>query len=299
MSAQAFVEVDVDRFTAFAVFTEEIDLWWVRGPINHFDSSRLAELRMEPGVGGRVLEIYDESTGDVLETQRITVWEPGARLVLRGSVQDTETDVLFEPTATGGTRVRVSQYLRPGGDPATVGFGWANMLRTYLAWSRRRDTAPRTPREIGRLGLALYYEDPVAAARWLHEVFGLGSWDVDRAPEEGERPGWIDLHVGDSLVMLFRQESTVGRSGAGDGVDGGAVGGGAVDSGAVDSGAREPRRTHVPWVHVDDLDAHFAHARDHGARIVTGIGSHAVRSYVAEDLEGHQWVFVQARPTMR
>lgn len=281
-SAQASVEVDIDPFTAFAIFTEEIDLWWVRGPINHYDSSRLAKLRMEPGVGGRVLEIYDESTGDVLETDRIAVWEPGVRLVLRGSVQDTETDVRFEPTATGGTRVRVSQYLRPGGDPATVGFGWANMLRTYLAWSRRRDLAPRTPREVGRLGLALYYQDPVAAARWLHEVFGLGSWDVDRAPEEGEHPGWIDFHVGDSLVMLFRQESTDGE-----------VGGGAV------AGAPKPRRTHVPWVHVDDLDAHFAHARDHGARIVAGIGSHAVRSYVAEDLEGHQWVFVQARPTMR
>nr|WP_238345376.1 VOC family protein [Actinopolymorpha cephalotaxi] len=146
------------------------------------------------------------------------------------------------------------------------------MLRTFRAWSRRRHTAPRTPREVGRLGLALYYEDPPAAARWLREVFGLGSWDVDRAPEEGERPGWIDFHVGDSLVMLFRQEGT------------------------------EPvpaRRTHVPWVHVDDLDAHFAHVRDHGARIVSAISSHAARSYVAEDLEGHQWVFVQARPTQR
>jgi uncharacterized glyoxalase superfamily protein PhnB len=273
-SADAFVEVDVDRFTAFAIFTEEIDLWWVRGPINHFDSSRLAELRMEPGVGGRVLEIYDESVGDVLETDRITVWEPGARLVLRGSVQDTETDVRFEPTAAGGTRVRVSQYLRPGGDPATVGFGWANMLRTFLAWSRRRDAAPRTPREVARLGLALYYEDPVEAARWLREVFGLGSWDVDRAPAEGERPGWIEFHVGDSSVMLFRGESTEG-------------------------GDDRPPRTNVPWVHVDDLEAHFAHATEHGARIVTGIGSHPFRNYVAEDLEGHRWVFVQARPTQR
>ncbi|MGW0229859.1 VOC family protein [Actinopolymorpha singaporensis] len=285
-SAQASVEVDVDRFTAFTIFTEELDLWWVRGPINHHDSSRLAELRMEPGVGGRVLEIYDESTGDVLETERITVWEPGARLVLRGSVQDTETDVRFEPTSTGGTRVHVSQYLRPGGDPATVGFGWANMLRTFLAWSLRRDTAPRTPREVGRLGLALYYRDPVAAARWLREVFGLGSWDVDRTPAEGEHAEWVDFHVGDSLVMLFRQEHEDG------GADGGAVPG-------MDGGGPEPRRTRVPWVHVDDLDAHFAHARDHGARIVAGIGSHPFRSYVAEDLEGHQWVFAQARPTMR
>ena len=29
------VEVAVDPDTAFAAFTEELDLWWVRGPINH------------------------------------------------------------------------------------------------------------------------------------------------------------------------------------------------------------------------------------------------------------------------
>ena len=30
------VEVAVDPDTAFAAFTEELDLWWERGPINHF-----------------------------------------------------------------------------------------------------------------------------------------------------------------------------------------------------------------------------------------------------------------------
>ena len=29
------LEVAVEPGTAFAAFTEELDLWWVRGPINH------------------------------------------------------------------------------------------------------------------------------------------------------------------------------------------------------------------------------------------------------------------------
>ena len=57
--------------------------------------------------------------------------------------------------------------------------------------------------------------------------------------------------------------------------------------------------THVPWVYVDDLDAHLAHATAAGAKIVQPIRQHGFRAYQAEDLEGHPWTFVQARPTMR
>jgi uncharacterized glyoxalase superfamily protein PhnB len=50
-------------------------------------------------------------------------------------------------------------------------------------------------------------------------------------------------------------------------------------------------------VHVDDVDAHFEHAREAGATILsepedTGHG----RSYRAADLEGHRWMFDQ-RPS--
>lgn len=270
-SAESTVEVETDPVTAFRIFTEEINLWWVRGPINHYDSSRLAELRLEPGVGGRMLEIYDESSADMCETARVTVWEPGARLVMRQSRQDTETDIQFEPSENG-TLVRVSQYLLPGADPTRLGFGWVSMIPTYVAWTRRRESAPRTPREIGRLGIALHYTDPPAAARWLRSAFGVGSWDVDEAPAEGEAPPWIEFHVGDALLILFRLQ-----------------------------GMRpsDSPVTHDVWVHVDDLDAHFEQARDTGATIVSEIVQHGARKYVARDLEGYQWTFIQARPTMR
>lgn len=34
------VEVAVDPKTAFTVFTEEMDLWWVRSPISFYDGAR-------------------------------------------------------------------------------------------------------------------------------------------------------------------------------------------------------------------------------------------------------------------
>ncbi len=258
--AEASVEVDADPGTTFKIFTEELDLWWVRGPINHYDASRLAELRMESGVGGRVLEVHADGTA--LSREVITVWEPGVRLVLQNP--ETEIDIRFEPIEQG-TRITVAQYLRPDGDPAKAGFGWANMLRTYDAWTRRREHAPRTPRELDRLGLALYYDDPAAAARWLRQAFQLGDWDVDRAPAEGESPDWIEFHAGNALIMLF-----------------GAAG-----------------HDHNTWVYVDDLAAHYEHAKEHGAKIITEPRSHGSTKYEAEDPAGHRWTFVQARPTMR
>ncbi len=57
--------------------------------------------------------------------------------------------------------------------------------------------------------------------------------------------------------------------------------------------------THVPWIFVDDLDAHIARASAAGAKIIEPIHQHGYRAYEAEDLEGHRWTFAQARPTMR
>lgn len=261
-SASASVEVGVEPMAAFAAFTDEIDSWWVRGPINFFDSGRAVGMRIEPGVGGRVLEIYDDSRGDALELGRITVWEPGQQLAYRSLVDDTEVDVRFDAVESG-TRVRVTQTLLPGGEKAL--FFWPNVLRWLGSWCNARDGRG----EIARLSIALYYADPAGAARWLARVFQLGSWPG--IPAEGEEPEWIELHHGNVAVLLFRLE---GRP---------------KDDAPV---------THMPWAYVDDLDAHFAHAQASGATIVSEIEQHGYRAYTAEDLEGHRWTFAQARPTM-
>lgn len=264
-SASAAVDVAVDPMSAFTAFTDEIDSWWVRGPINFLDAGRAVAMRIEPGVGGRVLEIYDEARGDALELGRISVWEPGVQLSYRSLVDDTDVDVRFE-AVEGGTRVRVTQTLVPGGERAL--FFWPNVLRWLVPWCDERDGVRPARREIARVNMAVYYEDPAAAARWLARVFQLGSWSG--IPSEGEESSWIELHHGNVAVLLFR-------------LDGERLADAPV--------------THMPWVYVDDLDAHFAHAKTAGA-IVSEIEQHGYRAYTAEDLEGHRWTFVQARPTM-
>jgi uncharacterized glyoxalase superfamily protein PhnB len=263
-SASAAVKVRVEPMSAFTAFTDEIDSWWVRGPINFFDSGRAVAMRIEPGVGGRVMEIYDDAAGDVLELGRITAWEPGSRLTYRSLVDDTEVDVRFE-AVEGGTRVRVTQTLLPDGERAL--FFWPNVLRWLVPWCDRRDGAG--PREIARVSLALYYDDPVGAARWLARVFQLESWSG--VPEEGEDAQWIELHHGNVALLLFRLDGQRDR---------------------------DAPVTHEPWVYVDDLDAHFSHAKVAGATIASEIQQQGYRAYTVEDLEGRRWTFVQARPTM-
>src|SRR5204862_499972 len=115
--------------------TDEIDSWWVRGPINFFDSGRAVAMRIEPGVGGRVLEVYD---ADALALGEITVWEPGVQLKYRSLVDDTEVDVRFA-AVEGGTEVHVTQTLVPGGERAF--FFWPNVLGWLVPWCNERDGA--------------------------------------------------------------------------------------------------------------------------------------------------------------
>lgn len=82
----------------------------------------------------------------------------------------------------GGTRVRVEQRLVSGGEVAFL--FRPKTARAVAAWCLRRDAVPHQPRETARLSIALYYEQPGTAARWLARVFGLTSWSD--LPEEGE-----------------------------------------------------------------------------------------------------------------
>ncbi len=261
------VTVKVDPQTAFTVFTDEMDLWWVRGPINFHDSARAVGVRCEPGVGGRLLELYSEDGSDALEKGRITRWRPGELVAWDSSLDDVSVVVRFEPVADG-TKVTVTATI-PAGGTDNGGTAWVRVVPGWLGdWCSRRDTAPHEPAEISRLALALYYDKPAEAARWLADAFGFRlSLDLQGDAEHS----WIEFWIGDSSVMLFRRDS------------------GAPADGIV---------THVPWVYVDDLDVHFDRAREHGATIVSGIRQYGYRAYQATDLEGYLWTFAQARPTM-
>jgi uncharacterized glyoxalase superfamily protein PhnB len=274
-SVSSSVTVSVSPEVAFSAFTDEMDLWWVRGPINFFDSARAVSMVCEPGVGGRILEVYRTDQLDALEIGRITAWQPGRRVCWHSSLDDVEVEVTFAPVA-GGTTVHVLATVAAGGQDRGGTF-WQRIVPDWFgAWCDRRDMSPHEPDEVDRLAIAVYYDKPVTAARWLADAFGLTSPRTLPVPEPGKDAdaelAWLEFRVGPSSVLIFKAENRP---------------------------AEPVPVTHVPWIYVDDLEAHFARASAAGAKIVEPIHHRGFRAYQAEDIAGHRWTFVQARPTMR
>jgi hypothetical protein len=103
------VDVRVDPARAFRAFTDEIGEWYGSGPYSWNDPERAVGIRFEPGVGGRLVEIWDVHTGDGYEMGRIVAWEPGRRVAwtfrnVHMQAETTEVDVRFDPIEHG-TRV--------------------------------------------------------------------------------------------------------------------------------------------------------------------------------------------------
>lgn len=149
--------VAVDPATAFEVFTEEVEAWWKHGPQYRVDPGRKSTIRFEPGVGGRLLEVYDESEAFV--HGRVLAWDPGERLVFEMGGRDfqpgetTEVEVRFEVVADG-TRVTVEHRgwdafpkdhpvkhgLEGGALVAMLGTWWADLLVSVRAHVDQRST---------------------------------------------------------------------------------------------------------------------------------------------------------------
>ena len=141
-------QVDVDPETAFRIFTEDVDAWWQRGPGQRFGGERRGVLRFEPGVGGRLVEVFEDDAG-AYEVGRVRIWERGARLVFGFRAlafqpgEETEVEVRFEPTS-GGTRVTLEHrgWSRfRAGHPARHGFegpAFEGMLGLWWADHLRR-----------------------------------------------------------------------------------------------------------------------------------------------------------------
>jgi len=173
-SVSSEVTVGVSPQAAFTAFTDEMDLWWVRGPINFFDSARAVKMVCEPGVGGRILEMYGSDPVDALEIARITAWRPGELVGWHSSLDDVGVEVTFQDF-DGATIVRVLATIPAGGEDRGGTF-WQRIVPDWFgAWCARRDTATREPDEIDRLAVAVYYVKPVTAARWLADAFGFTS----------------------------------------------------------------------------------------------------------------------------
>jgi hypothetical protein len=142
-SVTATVYVDVDPDTAFRVFTEEIDAWYKRGPHSFHRPKQAIAVRFEPRLGGRLVEVHDADTGDGIEMGRVTVWEPGRRLVWTDA-EGTEVEVQFD-AVDSETRVRLEHRglnrLTPGRAIQVRDHGWWLLLGwfdVHMATDRSR-----------------------------------------------------------------------------------------------------------------------------------------------------------------
>ncbi len=115
----------------------------------------------------------------------------------------------------------------------------------------------------------LVYEDVVKAIDWLCDVFGFS--ERLRAAGPGGSVTHAQLAMAEGAVMVGRQGGEF----------------------------RPPRPNEVnQYVHVrvDDVDRHYDHARQCGARILKAPTDmpFGERQYTAEDLGGHRWTFSQS-----
>jgi uncharacterized glyoxalase superfamily protein PhnB len=136
-----------------------------------------------------------------------------------------------------------------------------------------------TPSGWPRFTSAVVYQNAAAAIDWLCDAFGF---EV-RLKVEGEngRVEHCELEYGDGLLMIAQETADSPRMWR--------------------NIFRSPRsldgaNTQSLMFYVDDADAHCAHARTRGARIVEEPSTHdygqdywADRSYAALDPEGHLW----------
>jgi uncharacterized glyoxalase superfamily protein PhnB len=140
-----------------------------------------------------------------------------------------------------------------------------------------------TPSDWPRISSALAYADAVAAIDWLCEAFGFEL----RLKVEGlgGRIEHSELSYGEGLIMVAQESADAPK---------------AWKRLLRSPRSLEGRQTQSLMIYVDDADAHCAHARACGARIVEEPTTHdygadhwADRSYAALDVEGHLWWFAQ------
>lgn len=142
--AKVTVCISVSCDEAFRIFTEEIDEWWRRGRPYRVSGTRRGILRIEPEIGGRLFESFDDDAGvtRVVETGRVLAWAPPTRLLLEwrnvnfAPHEKTEVEVTFRPRGDS-TEVTVVHRgwsaLRPD-HPARHGQATEPFIRQMGLW---------------------------------------------------------------------------------------------------------------------------------------------------------------------
>jgi uncharacterized glyoxalase superfamily protein PhnB len=129
----------------------------------------------------------------------------------------------------------------------------------------------------------LAYEDGAAAIDWLVDAFGFQ--ERERHADDQGTIVHAELEAGGATIILATRTPDY------------------VSPRRMREISEEARKmAEVPYVvdgllvEVEDVDAHFAHAKAAGATILSepeDVPSFGVRHYRAEDPEGHRWMFSQ------
>jgi uncharacterized protein YndB with AHSA1/START domain len=155
------VSVAVPPAAAFRIFSEDIDQWWRRGLKYRVVDGRRGMLHLEPRVGGRLFESVErDGQTTVIETGRVTVWQPPARLSFEWRAVNFEGDevthveVTFAKTSSGTLvtvthsgfgKLRPDHPVRHGRDAAAfvreMGMWWGGLMTSLREHCQRDDAA--------------------------------------------------------------------------------------------------------------------------------------------------------------
>ena len=278
---RATVEVALPQSEAFRVFTDEVGSWYVVDRHTVMDHRRTVDIRFEPHVGGRFMDVYDGATGEGREMGRVTAWDPPDRLVF---VDDraTETEVGFAPVGPDRTAVTIEQRgldrLPPGVADHVRRFGWRLLAGWFAAALSARDeettmtetttadpSTPPAPTTAGLQGVTpyLYYSDAGAGLDWLAHVFGFV--EEVRYVDDGGVVRESSMRIGSSTIQLCGHDPGPGHG-----------------------------KELLLIVHVDDVDA------QHARVVAAGVAApepeqkpYGVRTFTVTDPWGYHWDFWQ------
>jgi len=141
--------VDAPAERAFAVFAEDMAGWWP--PEHHIIEAPLADMVLEPRVGGRIYDVGTDGSG--CRWARVLAYEPPNRIVFRWDIslqwqvetdhaKTSEVEVRFIAEEPNRTRVELEhrhldrhgdgwEAMREGiGSPD----GWSSGLHRFASW---------------------------------------------------------------------------------------------------------------------------------------------------------------------
>jgi len=159
------IGVDVPPALAFRIFTSELDAWWQHGPRYRFVAPYGGVMKLEPGVGGRLLHIHDEAAGLAFEVGRVRVWEPPTRLVFSWRLDNFAPDEI--------TVVEVRFDRTDDGTLVTV---------THRGWDGLRPDHPARHRQSGR-AFVLF------RGRWWADMLTAAKAHAERETSETDSRG--------------------------------------------------------------------------------------------------------------